>query len=114
MNEEKLIYRLFILRSDFQHISICETEDFDQIKSTWRKLTDSWKDSVKNQVPFELESPEITSFDPGLIREIKIIAIPEEISKKTNTNNPYFEKMKQEGLLDTMKFTGELQDGGYK
>lgn len=116
--QNDMVYEVAVIRSDFNHIIVSETKEFEEAKITWRELTDRWKKSIEDKAPFELEQPIITAFDPGLVREIKIFATPQGVQQKVGSHNPYTQRMKEEGLSNTMKYGGisgtDVLDGGYK
>ena len=118
MSEEKLTYVVVVMRKDFNHIAAMETDNFDEAKTHWRKLADEYKVAATDNVPFEMEKPIVTSFDPGLISEITIQVQPKEtVNNKLGEHNPYVEQTRNEGLNNTMKFRGagsDVLDGGYK
>lgn len=115
MNQE-LVYILYIHRKDIQPLLVLETSEFDKIKETWRTLTDNWRKSVEEKRPFELEQPIITSFDPGLITEIRIYS--KSIATETHGSNPYVKDMITSGFSDTFtkntSVNSELLDKGFK
>lgn len=112
---EEKNYGVFILRKDFEHISVKETKDFQEAYATWKDLNEKWTHSIKEGVPFVLESPIVTSFDPGLIKEITIQPEMKVDTNRGGINNPYEQKMNSEGLASALKFRGQsLLDEGYR
>jgi len=92
-----------------------ETENYDEAFERWMQLTDSWKVSIKEQVPFTLATPIVTAFDPGLILEINIVPVP--VQTKEVNNNPYRRDMLDRGLTETLNnYTRgtEMLDSGLK
>ena len=114
--EKKKQYGVLILRKDQEHITVLETADFQAAHAAWKKLNEQWTACIKDNVPFSIESPIVTSFDPGLIKEITVR--PEVTPTETNrgVNNPYEQQMRKEGLQATMKYGlgSDLLDGGYR
>ena len=110
----KLRYQVLIVRRDGAHINAFESEDFDEAKAKWRKITDQWMESLKSEIAFELEEPIVIAFDPGLILEVSIA--PVETNQKED--NPYKQSMSQNGLGNSLQtFTGGmdgLSDKGYR
>lgn len=117
--EEKLqLYAVWILRSDGEHISALETDKYDQAHELWTKLSDNWEDAVTNKKPFRLTAPIVTSFDPGLIREITVRPITPQV-EESKYQNPYQQQMRKQGLSSMLNGTGngvnpDLLDGGYR
>jgi len=112
MNKEpKQTYVVNILRRDQAHLSVLESDNFDQALEVYKQLKDKWKIAIKESVPFELERPIVTAFDPGLIYEINLKPVVETTD---NTNNPYYQRMKREGLGNVLRPGGDVLDGGYK
>jgi len=118
--EEKVqFYGVWILRSDGEHITALETDKYDKAHELWLKLTDNWEDAVKNNKPFRLTAPVVTSFAPSLIVEITIkpLTTPAEESKY---QNPYQQAMRKQGLSNMLNGGGangvnpDLLDGGYR
>jgi hypothetical protein len=113
MKEEKqTIYALWILRKDQEHISVIETTKFDEVFELYNEIKNKWTLCIKDQTPFELLKPIVTSFDPGLIYEITIRPITETSS--TKYENPYQQQMLKNGLSNMFKPSSDLLDGGYK
>lgn len=109
--ETKQSYMVAILRRDGAHLSVLESDNFDQALEVYKQLKDKWKTAIKENAPFELERPVVTAFDPGLIYEINLKPVVETAE---NTNNPYYQEMKRKGLGNTLRPTGDMLDGGYK
>jgi hypothetical protein len=107
-------YSVVILRRDNEHITVLETEDYDKAYESWTKLYQDWVTCLHEQKSFVMEKPIVTAFDPGLIYEIKVL--PVSISKSIR-DNPYTNKMRQEGFSKTFgNYAGgnDILDGGYK
>jgi hypothetical protein len=112
--ENLTIYSVLVLRKDKDHLTIIETENYDEAYESWKKIQEMWVSNLSEQKAFVLEKPIVTAFDPGLIYEIKIV--PYSVSK-SHRNNPYHSEMKTRGLEGSLgRFTNanDLLDGGYK
>lgn len=112
--EIQTMYSVLILRKDKDHITVIETENYDEAYESWKVIQEKWLGNLSEQKAFVLEKPIVTAFDPGLIYEIKIV--PYSISK-SNKNNPYLTDMKARGLENSLgRYTSanDLLDGGYK
>lgn len=114
--EKKKTYGVLIIRKDLEHIAVLETADFQAAHATWKELNDKWITSIKENVPFILESPVVTSFDPGLIKEITVRPEMDNAQQRGGVNNPYERQMRREGLGNAMKYAlgTDILDGGYK
>ena len=109
--EKKPTYALHIMRRDNNHISVVESANYDETYELYEKLTVQWADCIKEQKPFSLKSPVVTTFDPGLIYEITIL--PVMIEQPSNRHdNPYQQKMIKEGFGN--QFGQNILDGGYR
>ena len=107
---------LAILRRDGEHISVLEGEDYDKIYEQYKEITARWATSVKEQTPFSINSPVVTTFDPGLIYEITIKPVV-ETTGSNRYENPYQQAMHKHGLQNTFGNQGlmsEIKDGGYR
>lgn len=108
--KESLTYAVVILRRDGDFIRAYETQKFEEAKSTWNTLHDRWVESLKESIPFKMVMPIYTCFDPGLIKEIRIVA--ESVS-----DNPYEQDMRNKGFSEAFRgtaATGGMLDQGYK
>ena len=108
-------YVIYLFRKDLQeNIQISEHETLEEADKAWEELTDYWSQTLKEQVPFKMKVPYRSSFDPGLIGEIKI----EFVQETKEENNPYKRSMQQKGFTAALNdhFQGgpNLLDGGYK
>ncbi len=100
-----LVYAVLILRTDGQHLEIVSSTNYDKCFEVWKKLTEEWTTSVKEQKPFIVEDPVITAFSPSLIYEVKLIpVVSEDIVGRSN--NPYSKKMYDEGFGKTFPTHG--------
>lgn len=108
-NEEKLVYGVIILRKGLENIIALETKDFNEAKILWEELHENWSTSIKENTPMKLESPVLTTFDPGTIAEIIVRASEEQ---RLDNSNPYVKKMKEKGFSQSFGGT-DILDGGY-
>jgi len=109
--ENKSLYALHILRRDEGHISIMESTEYDKVFEEYQKLVKNWTDSAKGEYPFSLTSPVVTSFNPGLIYEIKIVPVMAQ-QPSSRYDNPYHQNMVNKGLQNITPSSPVL-DGGY-
>lgn len=112
--EEKKIplYNLLILRKDQFHIEVMETDNYDKIFEKYKEVKDQWAKCIKDQNPFELTSPVVTTFDPGLIYEITIKLVTETPSSRYE--NPYNKQMQEKGFSKMFSSSSDLLDNGYR
>jgi hypothetical protein len=112
MTTEKQKYGLYVLRRDGDHIIVLETENYDEVFALWKETKELWTTSIKEQKPFELTKPIVTAFDPGLISEVTIRPL---IKASMNQNNPYVQKMQQDGFANTFNSVrgNSMLDNGY-
>ncbi len=108
--EKKPLYALHILRRDEQHISVLESDNYDKVYEMYTEITNLWADCVKNSLPFSLKSPVVTTFDPGLIYEIKILPIMVE-QTSSRYDNPYHQRMVKQGLGTSIPIPPILDEG---
>lgn len=106
--ENKQVYQVIIYRVDNNHILLIQTTNFDEAVENWQKANNSWEESLSNKKPFKLMIPTVTSFDPGLIKEISVKPIVKMETSKYN--NPYQQKMMKEGLGATLQQKGNIFD----
>lgn len=111
--EKKPSYVVLILRKDGEHIAVAEDTNYDKVFETYKELTAKWASCVKELTPFSLTSPVVTTFDPGLIYEIKINPIVETVAS-SKYDNPYANQMRQKGLAAMQTPIGENLDQGYR
>lgn len=113
IEEKKQIYEVWILRHDDQHICSISETNYDKCFENWEKLLKEWKFSISEKTPFAMTVPIVTAFDPGLIKEITLRPVVQVAESKYD--NPYHEKMRKEGLTNTLRPTGsDILDGGYR
>lgn len=109
--EKRPLYGLYLYRKDENHISVIESTDYDEVFEVYQKLVTDWEACIKDQRPFSLLSPVVTTFDPGLIYEISVRPIlPEQNISKYD--NPYQQKMIKNGLQGM--FESDVLDNGYR
>ena len=114
--ESKQAYEVIIYRVDGNHILFMQTLKFDEAVDEWNKLNTSWEESLANKRPFKLMQPIVTSFDPGLIKEIRVQPLIKV--EESKHNNPYQQKMMKEGLSGMFQNKGNvinpnMLDEGY-
>lgn len=109
--EKKQIYVLVILRRDGKDIIVTESTDYDKTYEEYMEITSKWTSCVKENVPFALKKPVVTTFDPGLIYEITINPVVETPANRFD--NPYAKQMRTKGL-GAMQTVGENLDEGYR
>lgn len=118
--EEKKIptYGLYILRKDEQHIEVLVSANYDEVFERYKEVSSNWAKSIKDQTPFELVKPIVTSFDPGLAYEITIKLVTE--TPASRYDNPYQKQMEKVGLGNMLQkrpqsqTSGDLLDEGYR
>jgi hypothetical protein len=108
--EKKSLYALYIMRKDENHITAIESSNYDEVYEMYKKLTQEWAICVKEQKPFSMVEPVVTTFDPGLIYEITVrpVVVEQNLSKY---DNPYQKKMLEKGFSNA--FPGNVLDNGY-
>ena len=110
--EAKTLYNVNIIRSDGNHISAIESDNYDECFELWQALTKAWTEASNENKPFEMITPIVTSFNPVLILEIALVPVMEQ--KANKHNNPYQQQMVDKGLSSVLSRTGsDLLDGGY-
>lgn len=107
----KIIYGVWLLKRDQDHIQVLETDNFETADKLWEELTEKWTTCLHEEKPFKLRSPIVTSFDPGLIYEVTIR--PASFSDEKTLDNPYQAKMQKEGFSSSFR-GGAMLDGGFK
>jgi hypothetical protein len=110
----KLTYGVWLLKRDQNHIPVLETQNFEEADKLWVELKDRWTTCLHEEKPFELRSPIITAFDPGLIYEVTVRLVDETTEATEISKNPYQVKMKKEGFSSAFRSSGDVLDGGYK
>lgn len=115
--ESKTSYGLFVLRRNEDHISVLETDNYDEAYEAWETLKQQWAKCINESLPFELTSPVVTAFDPNLIYEIILKPVVETMANNSRNFNPYKQAMHQNGLQNTLgnhAMLSEIKDGGYR
>lgn len=113
-SKKQEVYSVWVMRRDQSHILVLETASFDEADKVYQELETRWTTALKEQVPFKLRAPVITSFDPGLIYEVSLLPFG---STTVNNDNPYQAKMRQQGFSNTFGAGArgsDVLDGGYK
>jgi len=118
-NKEKdLVYAVLVLRTDQNHITVLESNNYDECFNCWSEMTNKWSKAAKEGVPFELSNPIVTAFSPGMITEITLVPVTtQDIQSKSH--NPYYQNMMEKGLTNAFGFNNstndaDLLDKGYK
>jgi hypothetical protein len=119
--ENVLSYAVVVYRKDNEHIIVQKASDFTEAKKLWRELQEKWVTAHKEVTPFILDGADIlcdiTCFEPGLIKEIKLEAVSGN-STQGMEDNPYMKRMMQQGLAKSLQNPGrtgmDLLDNGYK
>jgi hypothetical protein len=109
----KQSYSVWIMRRDGNHICVIETDNFDEADKVNEELINKWVSCLKEQSPFGIRKPLITTFDPGYIYEISLLPF----GQTNNSNNPYQQQMRDNGFSSTFnkfKSGSEMLDSGYK
>ena len=111
---EQLTYAVIVYRKDDEHIIVAKSEDFSEIKKLWTDLKDKWINAHKEVIPFVIDGTDIlcdiTCFEPGLVKEIKIEAVSGNVIQG-NTDNPYMKKMMQQGFAGSFQGQGQSRAG---
>lgn len=112
--EKKTIYALYIIRKDIGPMSILEDDNYDKVYERWVELKENWTTAVKEKIPFEINKPIITVFDPGLVDEITLKPVVETTASRYQ--NPYHQDMVKNGLSNSLKpYHPDIKDdGGYR
>lgn len=112
-NEQKVVYAVFVLRTDQQHITAIESDNYDECYETWESLHNVWMEASAENKPFVMTKPIVTAFHPGLISEITLRPIVEQSASKNQ--NPYQKNMVNNGFSNSFPTGGgvDLLDNGY-
>jgi len=116
----ELVYALVVYRKDNEHIIVRRVTDFHEAKKLWTDLQNKWIQAHKDEIPFILDGVDIlcdiTCFEPGLIKEIKLEAVSGN-STQGIQDNPYAKRMLQQGFSKSISPQGragmDLLDNGY-
>lgn len=106
--QNSLVYSVLIIRKDSEIIEVDKTKDFKESEKLWEELHNKWQEAHKEGIPYVLKKPEITAFEPGLIKEIKIVAMQSGV-ENVDMNNPYMQKMMKNGFSSTFPNQGRQQ-----
>lgn len=113
----KELYGVILLRTDGNHIVIEEFDTFEKAHTKWDELATYWVTCLKEKVPFRVEAPIVTAFDPTFVYEIIIKPKTIKVNSNTSSKNPYYRDMMQNGLTKSLNkntgATGDLLDHGY-
>lgn len=115
--EKKQLYEVWIVKHNDEPIIAMNTNQYDKSFEKWKELTDAWVNALRDKTPFILNSPIVTAFDPGAVKEITIRPVMEVAESKYA--NPYQQKMMKDGLTNTLRSVGNLVntdilDEGYR
>ena len=104
--EKKQLYEVWIIRYNDEPISILATDKYDTAYERWTELKDIWINAIKEKIPFVLEKPLVTAFDPGTIKEVTVRPVMKVAESKYE--NPYQQSMLQNGLTKTLRNPGNI------
>jgi hypothetical protein len=111
MSEQKIKYGVYVLKKSQDHISVKETESYDEAFAIWVELKERWAMCIKEQKPFEIVKPIVTAFDPGMIYEVTLRPVPQVAASLGN--NPYAAQAQQQGFGSMFSGQSGILDGGY-
>jgi hypothetical protein len=94
------VYKVLIFRADGNHMEILESDDLKAVENFYNGLNSEWVESSAAKRPFQMPPPSLHSFLPALITEIKVESISKE--EYNTQGNPYYQKMKKDGLSGSM------------
>jgi hypothetical protein len=94
------VYRITIFRVDGNHMEVFESEDFKAVETVYNGLNMEWVASTAEKRPFRMPPPELHSFIPALISEIKVQSMSKEEYHKQS--NQYYQQMQKSGLSGSM------------
>lgn len=103
------IYKVTIFRVDGNHMEILESDDIKMVKTVYEGLNIEWVASTAEKRPFRMPPPEMHSFVPALISEIKVESMSKE--EYHTQNNHYYKQMQENGLSGVMN--QNFNNGGY-
>jgi len=81
-------------------MEVLESEDFKAVQTMYEGLNAEWVASTAEKRPFRMPPPEMHSFVPALISEIKVQSMSKEEYHKQS--NPYYKQMQKDGLGGAM------------
>lgn len=91
---------LRIYRADNQTVEVLDTPSVEEAKKSYFEMEKEWVDSTAEKRPFRLPFPNLNCFAPSLIMEIKVEVMT--LADYNQLQNPYYKKMKSEGLTGMM------------
>lgn len=94
------IYKVLIFRVDGNHMELLESDDIKAVQALYEGLNIEWVESTAEKRPFRMPPPEMHSFVPALISEIKVESMSKEEYHKQS--NPYYKQMQKDGLSGAM------------
>lgn len=94
------VYKVLIYRADNNHIEAFESDDFKLVQTMYKGLEHEWVASSAEKRPFRMPEPEMHSFAPALITEIKVESMSKDEYLKSE--NPYYKQMQKGGLTNAM------------
>lgn len=103
------IYKIVIFRVDGNHMDVFESDDFKKVEIMYNGLNSEWVESTAEKRPFRMPPPELHSFLPALISEIKVQSISRD--EYTQMSNPYYKQMQKDGFNGVMN--RNFNTGGY-
>ena len=103
------IYKVLIFRVDGNHMEVFESDDSKAVENVYNGLNSEWVNSTAEKRPFKMPPPELHSFLPALISEIKVESMSKEEYHKQS--NPYYQQMQKEGFSGVMNRS--FNKGGY-
>jgi len=107
MSNKTMVYQVVLLRTNGDHISILESDNYDKCYERWKELHTLWTACAKEVKPFVLEEPVVTAFSPSMIYEINLIPMSQQPTA-SNAHNPYQKAMQEQGFSRT--FPGQGRD----
>jgi hypothetical protein len=103
------MYKVIIYRVDNNHMEVLESEDLKAVQALYEGLNIEWVNSTAEKRPFRMPPPEMHSFVPALISEIKVESM--SIEEYHKQSNPYYKQMHKSGLSGAMNQS--FNKGGY-
>jgi len=94
------IYKVLIFRADGNHMEVFESDDYKMVEKVYEGLNIEWVASTAEKRPFRMPPPEMHSFIPALITEIKVESVSKE--EYHTQSNPYYKQMQKNGLGGVM------------
>lgn len=81
-------------------MEMLESEDFKAVQNMYEGLNAEWVASTAEKRPFRMPPPQLHSFVPALISEIKVESMSQEEYHKQS--NQYYQQMQKTGLSGAM------------